>query len=139
MRLANLVLIFAAIGATAWGADQSVPVSLNSLQPHKVKVEPLTYKGKKAVRVTDANKADAVANEDHLAVLAGTSFRNGTIEADIAGEPGPGASEGARGFVGIAFRIAQDVSKFECFYLRPTNGRADDQVRRNHSAQYVSY
>jgi hypothetical protein len=24
------------------------------------------------------------------------------------------------------------------FYLRPTNGRADDQVRRNHSAQYIS-
>ena len=27
---------------------------------------------------------------------------------------------------------------FDCFYLRPTNGRADDQLRRNHSAQYVS-
>jgi len=25
------------------------------------------------------------------------------------------------------------------FYLRPTNGRADDQIRRNHSAQYVSH
>jgi hypothetical protein len=24
------------------------------------------------------------------------------------------------------------------FYLRPTNGRADDQLRRNHSAQYIS-
>jgi hypothetical protein len=23
--------------------------------------------------------------------------------------------------------------------LRPTNGRADDQVRRNHSTQYISY
>jgi hypothetical protein len=30
-------------------------------------------------------------------------------------------------------------SGFECFYLRPTNGRADDQVRRNHSVQYISF
>ena len=27
---------------------------------------------------------------------------------------------------------------FRSFYLRPTNGRADDQERRNHSAQYIS-
>jgi hypothetical protein len=47
--------------------------------------------------------------------------------------------EGARGFVGIAFRAAADGSKFECIYLRPTNGRAEDQVRRNHSVQYVSH
>ena len=45
----------------------------------------------------------------------------------------------ARGFVGVAFRVAEDRKKFECLYLRPTNGRADDQVRRNHSAQYISF
>jgi len=27
----------------------------------------------------------------------------------------------------------------EVFYLRPTNGRADDQLRRNHAVQYVSH
>ena len=41
--------------------------------------------------------------------------------------------------MGIVFRLADDASKFECFYLRPTNGRADDQVRRNHSLQYISF
>lgn len=138
MRLANPVLIFAAVAMAASGG-QSVPLSLNSLNPHKVKVEQVTYKGKNAVRITDAMKPDAAANEDRLAVLADTSFRNGTIEAELAGEPAPGAFEGARGFVGIAFRITPDVSKFECLYLRPTNGRADDQVRRNHSVQYVSF
>ncbi len=25
------------------------------------------------------------------------------------------------------------------FYLRPTNGRTEDQVRRNHATQYISY
>ena len=40
--------------------------------------------------------------------------------------------------MGIAFRVAADPSKYECFYIRPTNGRADDQLRRNHSTQYIS-
>ncbi|MCA1603461.1 MAG: hypothetical protein LC776_18075, partial [Acidobacteria bacterium] len=57
----------------------------------------------------------------------------------MTGEPGPSAGEGARGFVGVAFRIASDASKYECFYLPPTNGRADDQVRRNHSVQYIAF
>jgi hypothetical protein len=49
------------------------------------------------------------------------------------------ASPTARGFIGVAFRIDDDNSKFECIYIRPTNGRADDQVRRNHSVQYFSF
>jgi hypothetical protein len=42
----------------------------------------------------------------------------------------------ARGFAGIAFRVQPDLRTYDAFYLRPTNGRADDQVRRNHAAQY---
>jgi hypothetical protein len=73
-----------------------------------------------------------------IVVLQGTSFHNGTIEVDLAGKPRAGAEAGARGFVGLAFRVSPDPSKYECFYLRPTNGRADDQLRRNHSTQYIS-
>src|SRR5262249_46883713 len=40
--------------------------------------------------------------------------------------------------IGIAFRVQPERRRYECFYLRPTNGRADDQLRRNHSVQYVS-
>ena len=60
------------------------------------------------------------------------------IEVEVAGKPRAGATSDARGFVGIAFRVAADPSKYECFYIRPTNGRADDQLRRNHSTQYIS-
>jgi hypothetical protein len=125
------------MAVAAWG--QSAPVPPTSLKPRKVNAEQTTYKGKKAVRVTDAMEPKAEGNEDRVAVLTNTAFQDGTIEAEVSGEPGPGAFEVARGFVGIAFRIAPDVSGFECFYLRPTNGRADDQVRRNHSAQYTSF
>jgi hypothetical protein len=73
-----------------------------------------------------------------IVVLPGTTFHNGTINLELAGKPRPGAVADARGFVGVAFRVASDPSKYECFYIRPTNGRADDQLRRNHSAQYIS-
>jgi len=51
----------------------------------------------------------------------------------------PNAPDFARGFIGVAFRINSDNTKFESIYIRPTNGRAEDQVRRNHATQYFSY
>jgi len=118
--------------------------STMGLQPHDVTVEAVSYHGRKAVRVMPAAAADAelVAPKNDegggIVVLSGTSFHNGTIEVDVAGKPRAGAASDARGFVGLAFRVAADPSKYECVYVRPTNGRADDQVRRNHSTQYIS-
>ena len=66
-------------------------------------------------------------------------FSNGTIEVELAGAPEPAAGESARGFVGIAFRLHEDLQTYDAFYLRPTNGRAEDQERRNHSVQYISH
>ena len=40
--------------------------------------------------------------------------------------------------MGIAFRVQDHGSRYEAFYLRMTNGRADDQLQRNHSVQYIS-
>ena len=76
---------------------------------------------------------------EQLAPLTGLDFSNGIIQAEIAGAPAPDAPEGARGFVGIAFRLQSDMRTFDAFYLRPTNGRADDQERRNHAAQYIAH
>jgi hypothetical protein len=118
--------------------------STKGLQPHDVTVEAVTYNGRKAVRVMPAAAADAelVAPKNGegggIVVLPGTSFHNGTIDVDIAGKPRPGATAEARGFVGVAFRVTADPSKYECVYIRLTNGRADEQVRRNHSTQYIS-
>jgi hypothetical protein len=118
--------------------------STKGLQAQDVTVEAVTYRGRKAVRVMPAAAADAelVAPKNSegggVVVLQGTSFHNGTIEVDVAGKPRAGAPSDARGFVGVAFRVAAEPSKYECVYIRPTNGRADDQVRRNHSTQYIS-
>ena len=67
------------------------------------------------------------------------NFQNGTIEVKVLSKLLKNAPAFARGFIGIAFRINDDNTKFESIYLRPTNARADDQVRRNHSIQYYSY
>jgi hypothetical protein len=96
----------------------------------------VTYKGQKALRLVEAS---GDFNGDPVALVNDLDFKDGTIEIDMAGLPGAGSSDTARGFVGVAFRSAPHASTLECFYLRPTNGRADDQLRRNHSAQYVSH
>lgn len=107
-----------------------------SLTPYEVSVQAVDYKGKSAIAL---EMAGTPKNEKTIAVLKNVDFHNGTIEATISGQPKANAGEGARGFVGIAFRLAADTSKMELFYIRPTNGRANDQVRRNHSTQYVSW
>ena len=114
--------------------------STKGLQPRDVTVDAATYQGRKAVRVMpDPASAVKTASGGGIVVLPGATFHNGIIELEVAGKPGAGAPGDARGFVGVAFRVSNDASKYECFYLRPTNGRADDQLRRNHSAQYISF
>jgi hypothetical protein len=94
-----------------------------------------TFKGKRALQVRAT--AETGGGSGAMAILKGTEFQDGEFQVELAGEPGPGAAATARGFVGMAFRVA-DGGTYEAVYLRPTNGRAEDQVRRNHSVQYES-
>ena len=107
------------------------------LQLKNVKSEEITYKGKACVRIADPdpNTQDGL----RLAIAERTDFGDGSIELDLTGDTLPNAAPTARGFTGIAFRVAGDGSGYEAFYLRPKNGRADDQEQRNHSAQYISF
>jgi hypothetical protein len=105
---------------------------------------PVTLEGRKGLRLVASEEAlrkytPADGELNPMAVIQGLEFSSGVIEAEIAGAPAPNAGEGARGFVGIAFRVQKDPKAYDAFYLRPTNGRADDQVRRNHSSQYISH
>src|SRR5215469_1786240 len=109
--------------------------SVDHLIAKNAAIKQTDYKGRSAIQVLATPGA---ANASSYAVVKDASFRDGTIEVDLAGQPAAGAGEGARGFIGIAFRLQGD-GRYEYIYLRPTNGRADDQVRRNHSTQYSSY
>jgi hypothetical protein len=108
--------------------------TVDQLEPRNVKVAAMGYLGRPAIQLTVQSDA---TNGTAYAILKKSVFHNGTIEVDVAGKPGAGAATGARGFIGIAFRMKND--RYEYIYLRPTNGRADDQVRRNHSTQYGAH
>jgi hypothetical protein len=109
--------------------------SVDRLAGKNVSVAQTNYKGRSAVQIIASPMA---ANATSYALIKDVTFRDGIIEVDLAGQPAADAGAGARGFIGIAFRLQGDGS-YEYIYLRPTNGRADDQVRRNHSTQYSSY
>lgn len=140
--VAIAVLTGGAVQTQATGAETRASrymlVSAEGLKLHNVTAEPATLEGKKGLRVTSADQRHEPLSEE-LATIASIEFSSGTFEAEIAGAPAPEAGEGARGFVGIAFRVQEDMRTYDAFYLRPTNGRAGDQERRNHSAQYISH
>lgn len=134
--LSRTALIVLAGSFVAVAAPQTVPLDrLEQLTLHGVKAERVTYRGRTAVRIVERE----LNGGGGMAVISGIEVGNGTIDAQIAGVPAGGAVEGSRGFVGIAFHVQRDPGRHEAFYLRPTNGRADDQLRRNHSTQYVSH
>lgn len=155
--LSSIILLISAGFLAADG--HKVSLNPDKVKAHNATVSSVEYKGKSALRaeisaearekIAEARRkiqesgargpaAFEAARHDHL-VVVGENFQNGTIELEMAGEPAPGASGGARGFVGIAFRVQPDMKHYDCFYIRPTNGRANDQERRNHSAQYISH
>jgi hypothetical protein len=151
-RAACLVVAASSFGLAGTGSapaaekTASGAYSLSLSSPEKlilqgVEARAATHLGRKAVRLTEAAPPSSVSPStgEAIALLPEPRFQDGTIDIDVAGRPLPGAPEGARGFVGVAFRAAADASAFECMYLRPTNGRADDQLRRNHSTQYISH
>jgi hypothetical protein len=108
--------------------------------PRNVSVTPALFSGRICVEVRLSGDYPG-PDRDYFAYVPGLDMRDGTIEVELAGAPLPGAPGGARGFAGRAFRIDEAGGSFACegIYLRPTNGRADDQVRRNHATQYFSY
>ena len=108
-------------------------------EPVKIQQEVTSYRGRRAVRIVNIEGKGAQTGEQVLAIVESSAFKDGTIEADVAGIPREGAKPDTRGFVGIAFRVQGHGSRFEAFYLRMTNGRAGNQLQRNHSTQYVSH
>ena len=107
-------------------------VSSEGLRLHNVSAEPATLQQKQGLRLTiSADAARRLANMtaqqqadvEQLAVIDGVEFTNGVIEAEIAGAPAAGAAEGARGFVGIAFRLHNDLRTLRRV-LPPSNQRS---------------
>ena len=169
IRLAVIAIAWLVLSEAAETHGQHFPLeSTDRVELHNVTAEPATLQGKKGLRLTlpeevrrrvkrlenmtpEERERSMTPEElarvrkglpflvDQLALVQELEFSNGTIEVEIAGAPELAAGESARGFVGIAFRLQVDLQTYDAFYLRPTNGRAEDQERRNHSVQYISH
>ena len=134
-RIIAAAALLVATGFASEARSQTLPTFSEVLNGH---TELVTYRGVRAVKLVPAPET-AGRDEDMMALLGGAEFTNGTIQIDVAGAPRPGMPADSRGFIGVSFRTGAHGAWSDVFYLRPTNGRADDQVRRNHSTQYSAY
>ena len=87
-------------------------------QPVHTGIETLSLEGEQVLRVVKTEKIWEF-DENTYAKLPQVSFHNGVIQVDMRSRLLPDAPDLARGFVGIAFRIQEDDSAFESFYVRP--------------------
>ena len=144
-RIVAAVALCVMIGASsearsqAAGHEQSlVPPTLPPIaEVVNGHTEIVTYRGVRAIKLVPAPET-AGKDEDMMAILDRPDFADGTIQLDVAGAPRPGTPPDSRGFIGVSFRTGAHGAWSDVFYLRPTNGRADDQLRRNHAVQYAS-
>ncbi len=117
---------------------QSILLSKDKVVAHQVSVSWEQMMGKDAIKVVK-DPTIKEADEPTFVRLKGVTFTNGTIEVKVLSRLLKNAAPTDRGFIGVAFRVDDTNSHYESIYIRPTNGRADDQVRRNHSIQYYAY
>jgi hypothetical protein len=112
-----------------------------------VKASVVKLKGEEVLRIErdleslpfDPERMGETVDEPTFLKLKGVNLENGIVEVKVLSRLLPNAPAFARGFIGLAFRINEDNTAYESIYLRPTNGRAEDQFRRNHSIQYYAY
>jgi hypothetical protein len=137
VRLLSVVGVLALLASAQSQRAKSITLDPGALQLVNAEAKAVKYKGRNALQLLPLAGKEK-SDEGMLAILTGSTFKNGTIEVEVAGAPRSDATPDMRGFIGIAFRVQPNGDKFELFYIRPSNGRADDQLRRNHSVQYQS-
>lgn len=133
-RLCFTISIILSINAYS----QTIKPDLNRLEAVNVFISKEKLMGREAVKVIKDSSVKEV-DEPTFFKTVGVNFKNGTIEIKVLSKLLNTAPEFARGFIGIAFRINDSNTKYESIYIRPTNARSGDQVRRNHTIQYYSY
>ncbi len=141
--LTAVVLIVSVFSLNA----QTIRFEGREFEMANVKASVVKIGGKKALKVErdlaalpfDIERMAATVDEPTFVKLKDMDFKNGIIEVKVLSRLLKTAPPFARGFIGVAFRVDEQNSKYESIYLRPTNGRVDDQFRRNHTIQYFAY
>lgn len=88
----------------------------------------------------DSTRLETTVDEPTFVTLDGLDIRNGVVELKVRSRILPNTPFASpQGFIGVAFRVASGNRRFECIYLRPNVGRAENQFARNHTVQYFAY
>ncbi len=141
----KITAVFCLFAVIAFG--QKLTYKNHEFELNNVKASVVKLKGQKVLKMErdleslpfDRNNMVSSVDEPTYAKLKGVNFENGIIEVKVLSRLLESAPEFARGFIGVAFGIYESNSNFQSIYLRPTNGRSENQFRRNHSVQYFSY
>lgn len=134
----RILFILTIIYSSLHSIAQTIGLDSNNLEAVQVTMSIETMMGNKVVKAIKDSTVKEI-DEPTFVKIKGINFSNGIIEVKVLSRLLKNAPDFARGFIGIAFRIDERNTRYESIYLRPTNGRANDQVRRNHSTQYYSY
>ena len=132
------LFIIAGIVLSMNSYSQTIGFDKSNLEASRVYMSIEKMNGKQVVKIIKDSTQNG-ADLPTFVKIKGNDFKEGTIEIKVLSQLLKTAPAYARGFIGVAFHIDSLNSKFEGIYLRPTNGRSDDQLRRNHSIQYFSY
>ncbi|MBO5999140.1 MAG: hypothetical protein J6P87_05595 [Lachnospiraceae bacterium] len=109
-----------------------------NIVPVNTRVCTSVLNGESVLRVEKDGMQDIFDTNTYV-LLKDIKMHNGTIRVKMLSRLLPDAPDFARGFIGIVFRVNDTGSEFESYYVRPTNGRHPDPVRRSHGSQYFSY
>lgn len=117
---------------------QKINMSVSNFIPSKVMIKNGEMNHQEVLNVLK-NQEILEVDEPTYAIVKDFEFENGIIEVKVYSQLLANAPDYARGFIGIAFHINDDNTEFEGIYIRPTNSKVKDQIKRNRSTQYFSY
>jgi len=117
---------------------RTIPNDVSEFETVYSSAENTVLGGENVIRAVKSDKIMQF-DENTIVRLKDCDFHNGVIKVKMLSRLLPDAPDFARGFIGIVYRVNENNSEFESFYIRPTNGMTDDPVRKAHGCQYFSY
>jgi hypothetical protein len=143
--IARTVIAFAVASVFPLGqvlrAQVSIPLDARThFDLVNARIKWVEHAGRAALNLAPLEGHERDTDQELVAILSDTDFRDGVIEVDVSGARRAGyAADNAaahKGHIGISFRVHGDSA--ERFYVRPENSILDDQLFRNRSIQYES-
>src|SRR5689334_2268740 len=114
----NKLLYIAGILLSLNTYSQTIKLDTSRFEAVKVYMSIEKMMGTDAVKVIKDSTVKEF-DEPTFVKIKGVNFKNGIIEVKVLSRLLKNAPDFARGFIGVAFRVNDSNTRFECIYLRP--------------------